>query len=855
MLVRPRISTAHFPTRRFKPPLVGGHFVVAVPADLDIRNATKITLTEDVSVDLRSAEKGQIVVEPSIHESGAPYTWKRPLPPDFSVLPECPPGLLDRILKEIGASSGGSDTRSAEPRVICEGERSDTLFRLGCAMRRRDASFETIARALLEENVQCCRPPLTEGDVRKIARSAMRYDAAPAAGQSHFPPYAIRNGRFVFEKSTKDGPVDVPLCNFTARITRETVRDDGVEQEITLEIEGQLDTGAPLPPRTVAATQFQSLGWVMGCWGTRAVVSAGPSARDRLREAIQKSSSDAPRSVTYTHTGWRKIGRVWVYLSASGGLGPSGPVDDIEVDLPDALVAFKLPKPPVGAERITAVRASLALLEVGPARITVALHAAIVRAMIGGANFSEHLAGPTGVLKTAVAAVAQAHCGPEFDERHLPGSWSSTANATEGSSFTAKDMPLVVDDFAPRGSTFDQARYHRDADRVFRAVGNHSGRRRMRADGTLRPVKPPRALIISTGEDVPTGESVLARMLVLEVGPGDVKADRLSALQRAAHEGLLAEATSAFVVWLAARFKEIRARFDQSVLEWRDKSFRHRRTSDILGQLAAAHTIWREFAVESGALTAAEAAALGDRVQTALLEAGEAQAALQGTEDVVVRLFALLRGALVAGEAYLEDADSTGPPTQPEKTGSVERWGWRTVEGGSGENAWVRDEPQGRRIGWVRGSDLYLHPDATFRVVQGFAAGQGAALPVTQRTMWHRLKERGFLLSAEKNRHTNRPTIQGQQTRCLHLSVNALFPSMTGLSGLPGREDRETTLDSASASDRSPLSQPENDGAGYESGLRQKIEGTGDQASEPDSPRSPLSPAGDGMEEQEVLEF
>jgi len=413
----------------------------------------------------------------------------------------------------------------------------------------------------------------------------------------------------------------------------------------------------------------------------------------------------------------------------------------------------------------------------------------------------------------------QAHCGPEFDDRHLPGSWSSTANATEGLSFTAKDMPLVVDDFAPRGSTFDQARYHRDADRVCRAVGNHSGRRRMRADGTLRPVKPPRALIISTGEDVPTGERVLARMLVLEVGPGDVQVDRLSALQRAAHEGLLAKATSAFVFSLAPRLDEVRARFDQLVLEQRENSFRHLRTTHILGQLLAAHTIWREFAIESGALTAAEAAALGDRVQTALLEVGEAQAALQGAEDVVVRFFALLRGALVAGEAFLEDADSTGPPSQPDKPGCIERWGWRRFEGGSGDHEWVREDPQGRRIGWVRGSDLYLQPDATYRVLQGFAVGQGAALPVTQRTMSSRLKQRGLLLSAEEGRNTSRPNIQGQQVRCLHFSVDTLFPSKTGLSGLPGLEDRETTPDSASASD------------------------------------SPLSPTGDGTGEQEVLEF
>jgi len=34
----------------------------------------------------------------------------------------------------------------------------------------------------------------------------------------------------------------------------------------------------------------------------------------------------------------------------------------------------------------------------------------------------------------------------------------------------------------------------------------------MRADGSLRPPKPPRGLVISTGEEIPNGHSLRARM-------------------------------------------------------------------------------------------------------------------------------------------------------------------------------------------------------------------------------------------------------------------------------------------------------------------------------------------------------
>ena len=66
-------------------------------------------------------------------------------------------------------------------------------------------------------------------------------------------------------------------------------------------------------------------------------------------------------------------------------------------------------------------------------------------------------------------------------------------------------------------------RYHKEADRLFRGQGNHAGRQRMRADGSLRPAKPPRGLILSTGEDVPRGQSLRARLLVLEVSPGRLR--------------------------------------------------------------------------------------------------------------------------------------------------------------------------------------------------------------------------------------------------------------------------------------------------------------------------------------------
>jgi hypothetical protein len=227
-----------------------------------------------------------------------------------------------------------------------------------------------------------------------------------------------------------------------------------------------------------------------------------------------------PHRVIYGHLGWRKIGDHWVYLHAGGAIGADGLVNGIEVLPPEALARYVLPTPPVGEMLRRAVKASLSLLRFGKSRVAFPLLAAVYRAVLGTVDFAVHLMGQTGAFKSEVAALLQQHFGLEMDARHLPVSWASTANSLESIAFSAKDVLLTVDDFAPSGNAADVARLHREAERLLRAQGNAAGRQRMRADGTLRPAKPPRGLILSTGEDVPRGQSLRARQLILEVSKG-----------------------------------------------------------------------------------------------------------------------------------------------------------------------------------------------------------------------------------------------------------------------------------------------------------------------------------------------
>src|SRR5439155_7936564 len=230
--------------------------------------------------------------------------------------------------------------------------------------------------------------------------------------------------------------------------------------------------------------------------------------------------------------------------------------------------------------------------------------------------------------KGEAAGLGQRRFRGGLEARNLPRSWSRTGNGLEGLAFSCKDAVLVVDDFAPTGAAGDAERIHREADRILRAQGNASGRLRMRADGSLRAVRAPRGLIVSTGEDIPRGQSLGARRLVVEVGPGDVDWEALTASQSAAGEGLCARALSGFLRFVAGRYDEVRVQLAACLPELRDAAARsgaHRRTPGIVASLAAGVGGFLIFARSAGALSDGQCEELWANAWRALGEAARRQ--------------------------------------------------------------------------------------------------------------------------------------------------------------------------------------------------------------------------------------
>jgi Domain of unknown function (DUF3854)/Domain of unknown function (DUF927) len=351
-----------------------------------------------------------------------------------------------------------------------------------------------------------------------------------------------------WRKVTRDGGVWVPLTNFTAKIVSDIKRDDGAETTREFEVKVSLQDHSFR--FIMPAAHFPAMNWPTEHLGAQAIVYAGQALKDHTRVAIQALSEVIMQRRIFTHTGWRRNrDGEWYFFHAGGVLGVNGHVANMEVALPSELQRLIFPEPPAGDNCHVAIQTSLRLLEVAPDHVIVPVSASIYRAVLGEADIGVHLSGPTGSGKTELAALAQQHFGAGFDARHLPGSWLSTGNALEALAFAAKDILLVVDDFAPGGAAADVARMHREADRVFRAQGNQAGRARLRPDGTMRPSKRPRGLILSTGEEVPRGQSLRARLLIVEVSPDDVDWERLADCQSDAAQGRYAQAMAAYLQW------------------------------------------------------------------------------------------------------------------------------------------------------------------------------------------------------------------------------------------------------------------------------------------------------------------
>ena len=548
-------------------------------------------------------------------------------------------------------------------------------------------------------------------------------------------PYSVEDGVICRTTINEHGPVVKPLCNFAAEVDEEIVLDDGVEISRAFVVSGTLANGSPLVPVRVPVSRFGGMTWVTDQWGLSAIVNAGLATKDQLREGIQRLSPTPRQRLVFAHSGWRKVNDEWFYLTSGGAVGRDG----FEVELGPELRRYNVAAAPELA--CQAMRASLRLLEIAPLKVTAPLWSAMFTSVLSTAlelSFSLWFHGPTGSLKSTIAALFLSHFG-SFSESTLPGTWSSTANQLERSAFTLKDAPFVIDDFAPSG--LDNRELETKAARILRAQGNLSGRGRLRSDLTQRPAWPPRGLIIGTGEQYPNAQSILARTLLIE---GDRRQVNIEALSVAQHEShILPQAMAGFITWLAPQMDELPATLRTAYAEARVRATEgneHLRLPGVLATLWIGLDYALRYAVEVGAIEDARATEIQGQCWDALLQIGKQQAHIIEGERPSRRFLSALAAMLAQGRAVLLRRESSHDDYLG--TGAI--------------------------VGWQDTDFVYLIPDVAYQAVARFCRDAGEFFPVRCDRLIRDLNREG-LSECSDGRNTATVRVGGQVRRVVRL--------------------------------------------------------------------------------------
>ena len=154
----------------------GSHIFFAHPG-ITFKNSASV-LGEGLDV---KTDGGYVVATPSLHASGKRYSWRT------RRTPASMPGWLLKLLtaeKPPAPAKPSSPRRAASAPVVGAiipyRARNTQLFKLACSLRGDGAGLDEIERGVFTAYEERCvkePEPMSEAELRKIAKSAMRYPA------------------------------------------------------------------------------------------------------------------------------------------------------------------------------------------------------------------------------------------------------------------------------------------------------------------------------------------------------------------------------------------------------------------------------------------------------------------------------------------------------------------------------------------------------------------------------------------------------------------------------------------------------------------------------------------------------
>ncbi|MGR3318779.1 MAG: hypothetical protein ACUZ8O_09905 [Candidatus Anammoxibacter sp.] len=563
--------------------------------------------------------------------------------------------------------------------------------------------------------------------------------------QEQSNPYFVEEGYLYRTKKIKGHDIPVKLANFSAEITSETTKDNGLEQFQNYTIQGELFNKRRLQQIDIPSLTFSTMNWV-NQWGTQAIIEPGQASKDYIRHYIQLNSK-AKRITCFTHTGWRKIKDKWCYLTSSGAIG----VNKIKVELSQELQRYFLPLEI--ENEVDAIKTSLSFLDIGKHEITYPLFALLYLSPLTTIldpmpNFSGYIYGDTGTFKTTLAVLLLSYFG-DFNGISDLANFDDTANNVEKKAFTLKDTLMVLDDYHPSGQRIEALKKESLAQRIIRAFSNRTARGRLNSDCTEKARYSPRGMLLVTGEELVSVSSTLARTMIVEISKDDIDKKKLTEIQNKA--ALLPHAMASYISWLKDNIDDVQQSFKQRFTELRTRASdngSHGKYPEQIAFLTFALETALSWMTDKEVITDDRASDITDKAWGIFTENIEKQMQHLRDECPIQRFKDIINTALDQKKVRIEIKDIS------------------TQEKG------VNNDNDGELIGYTDDAYYYLLPQATWNLIDTYG-GYHNHFPVSKNTLWNLLVKRNMAVSMD-NRNVIAVKIRGKNTRVLKLFKETL---------------------------------------------------------------------------------
>jgi hypothetical protein len=224
-----------------------------------------------------------------------------------------------------------------------------------------------------------------------------------------------------------------------------------------------------------------------------------------------------------------------------------------------------------------------------------------------------------------------------------------------------------------------------------------------------------------------------------------------------------------YIQWIAQNYSTIASELDSKFCQLRSlaqESASHARVPSNVANLALGVHYFLQFAESIDAVSHEQRDAYWDTTWQSLGCVSAAQTEHQEAANPELRFIELVISALGCGQAHLTNSDGRSPSLVEAKSCG---WIWQP---GSGDGYLT---PQGKKIGWIVGPNIYLDPVSSFQLVQEMCR-YGEGIGITQTTLHKRLHEAGLLASIDETRKrlTIRRALERTRRNVLHIRTETL---------------------------------------------------------------------------------